>query len=336
MQRLIRIAALSLLAAVTLALVLLDAGGAPIPAQELMPWRQGTLHHLGDAGFWWMAAEGGFARRQGLALKLTAFDSDVAMLQALQAGQIDTIEGSAVGPMISSSTGGDLKIIGCSWPKLTASFFARGDVHDLAALRGKVIGISAPGSMPDLIARAMLSRIDIAPQAVKLVPIGSEAERVRALADKRIDATVAASDYAARKDLQLRALARADDILPSFPRACLATRGEVWRKKPDALVALLAATMNAYRYALDHRTETVALTRRIAGLAAADPTPEASFDNVRENHAVAPALPIEMAKLLWLRDFLAEQGRIDADFEPGTMTDNSLRERALARVNAKP
>ena len=135
--------------------LLLVVGAAPLAAQELVPWRQGTVRHGGDAGFWWMAAEGGFARQQGVDLKLTAFDGDGAMMKALLAGELDTVEGSAVGPMIASSTGGDLKIVGCSWPKLTLSLFARADVHDLGDLRGRTIGISAPGSMPDLVVRAI-------------------------------------------------------------------------------------------------------------------------------------------------------------------------------------
>ena len=177
--------------------------------------------------------------------------------------------------------------------------------------------------------------MDIAPQEVTFVQVGGDAARVRAIAERKIDTAVATSDFAARKELGLKTLARANDILPVFPRACVVTRGDVWRKKPDELVRVLAATMNGYRHALSHRAETVALSRRIAGLAAGDPTPEASFDEARDNRAVAPALEIEMPKLLWLRDLLAEERRIDADFEPGTMIDNSLRERALKLADAK-
>ena len=149
-----------------------------------------------------------------------------------------------------------------------------------------------------------------------------------------IDATVASSDLAARTELGLKLLARANDILPSFVRACIVTRGDVWRKRPDDLVGLLAATINGYQYALTNRAQTLALARRIARLPAGDPTPEASFGEVIGNRAVSPTLEIDVSKLLWLRDFLTEDGRIDQDFEPGTMIDNSIRERALARVKA--
>ncbi|MEA2905821.1 MAG: NitT/TauT family transport system substrate-binding protein [Alphaproteobacteria bacterium] len=317
--------------ALLLALVL-SLGVPSAHAQTPVPWRQGAVQPKGDAGFWWMTAEGGFAKQQGLDLKMLAFNSDVLMIKALLAGELDSFEGSPISPMIATSKGGDLKIVGCTWPKLTYSFFSHQDVRSLGDLKGKTIGISAPGSLPDLVARAMLGRIAIAPEDVKFVVAGSDAERVRAVAAKTIDAAVSTSDFAARPELRLRTLARANDILPSFLRACIITRGEVWRKRPDDLVRLLAATMNAYGYALTHRAETIALARRIASLSPGDPTPGANFDEVTENHSVSPTLDIDETKLLWLRDLLAEDGRIDPDFEPGTMIDRGIRERALARI----
>jgi NitT/TauT family transport system substrate-binding protein len=314
------------------ALMMWLAGGAQVGAQDLIPWRQGAVRPKADAGFWWMAAEGGFAKQQGLDLKMLAFDSDLDMTKALLAGELDAFEGNPINPMIATSKGGDLKIVGCSWSKLTFSFFAHPGVASLAELRGKTIGISTPGSLPDMVARAMLGRVGIEAQDVKFVPAGSEGERVRAVAGRSIDAAVATSDFSARTELKLKTLARANDILPSFVRACIITRGDVWRKRADELVRLLAATMNGYDHALAHRAETIALTRRIAKIPANDPTPEASFEEATQNRSVSPTLEIDISKLLWLRDYLSEDGRIEQDFEPETMVDKSIRERALVRV----
>jgi NitT/TauT family transport system substrate-binding protein len=305
---------------------------APTRAQDLLSWRQGVVAPKGDAGFWWMAAEGGFAKQQGLDLKMHAFDNDIRMVEALRAGEIDAFEGSPTTPMIATSKGGDLKILGCTWPKLTYSFFARPELRTLADLRGKTIGISAPGSLPELVARAMLGRMDIGPGEVKFVEAGNDAERVRAIVAKKIDAAVSTSDFAARPDLGLKSLAFANDILPSFLRACIVTRGDTWRKRPDELVRLLAATMNGYEHALSHRAETIVLARRVARLPAGDPTPEANFDEVLRNRSVSPTLDIDMTKFLWLRDLLADDNRLDPDFEPGTMIDRGVREKALARL----
>jgi NitT/TauT family transport system substrate-binding protein len=316
------------------ALLLAAAGDASLRAQDLVPWRQGVVRPKADAGFLWMAAEGGFAARQGLDLKMGAFDSDLDMVRALRAGEIESFEGSPINAMIATSMGGDLKIIACTWSKLTFSFFAQPAIASLADLAGKRIGISASGALPDLVARAMLGRVAIEPHEVKFVSIGGEAERVRAIANRTIDAAVAGSAFAARADLGLRRLARANDILPSFVRACLITRGDVWRKRPEDLERLLAATSNGYAHALVNKADTVALTRRIAKLATADPTPEAAYDEIVAERSVSPSLQIEMGKLQWMRDFLAEDGRIDQEYEPGTMTDTAMSLRALARAQA--
>jgi NitT/TauT family transport system substrate-binding protein len=234
--------------------------------------------------------------------------------------------------MIATSKGGDLKILGCSWPKLGLSFFSHQGIGSLSDLRGKTIGISSPGALPELVARAMLGRVAIEIRDVKFVQLGNDAERVGAVASRKVDATVAASDFAAHPELGLKNLSHANDILPSFVSDCIVTRGDLWRKRFDDLVGLLTATMNGYDHALTHKAETVALARRIAKLPAADPMPAVNFDEVSKNRAISSSLELDITKLLWLRDFLADEGLIVSDFEPGTMIDRSARERALARA----
>jgi NitT/TauT family transport system substrate-binding protein len=301
-------------------------------AQPLTPWRHGAVQPKGDAGFWYMAAEGGFARQQGLDMKMLALNSDVLLLKALIAGELDTFEAGPTSPMIAASKGADVKILGCSWPKLTYSFFSRGDVRSVTDLKGRTVGISAPGSLPDLVARAMLRQSGVEPQEVNFVVAGSDAERIRGIVGRTIDAAISTSDFGARPELGLKTLARANEVLPQFVRTCVIARGDVIRSKPDALVRLTAAIMNGYGYAVTHRAEVVALARRIANLPPNDPTPEANFAEVIEQKEVSPTLDIEMAKLIWLRDLLAADDRLDAKADPATMIDASIRERALQRV----
>ena len=308
------------------------AGHNAILAQEPVPWRHGVMTPNGDAGFRFMMAEGGFAARQGFGLRMVAFDNEALMFKALMAGELETLEGSASAAMIATSKGGDLKILGCSWPKLRLSFFAHQGIGSLSALRGKTIGISSPGSLPELVARAMLGRAAIELRDVNFVELGNDAERVRAVASRKVDATVAGSDFATHTELGLKNLSHANDILPSFVSDCIVTRGDLWRKRFDDLIGLLTATMNGYDHALTHRADTVALARRIAKLPATDPMPVVNFDEVVQNRSILPTLELDITRLLWLRDFLADERLIDAEFEPGTMIDRSARGRALARV----
>jgi hypothetical protein len=107
-----------------------------------------------------------------------------------------------------------------------------------------------------------------------------------------------------------------------------------WWMAAEGGFARRAATSNGYGHALASREQTLALTRRIAKLATNDPTPEASYQEVIANRSLSPTLEIDIGKLQWLRDFLADNGRIGQEFEPGTMTDSAMRIRALARAKA--
>src|SRR5215471_11627767 len=200
------------LPAVFVGIVVAAVGAAAAHAQDL--WRHGTLVPKGDAGFIYMAAEGGIAKTEGLDLKMQAFQNDTLMMKALIAGELDSYEGSPISPLIAGSKGADVKIVGCTWPKLTYSLFAREGISTIADLKGKKFGISAPGSLPDLVARALLKQAGIAPSDVSFVAAGSDPERVRAVTAKTIDAAVSTSDFAARADLKLKTIAIASDALP--------------------------------------------------------------------------------------------------------------------------
>jgi NitT/TauT family transport system substrate-binding protein len=295
-------------------------------------WRHGTLVPKGDAGFIYMAAEGGFAKAQGLDLKMQAFQNDTLMMKALIAGELDSYEGSPISPLIAGSKGADVRILGCTWPKLTYSLFSHDGIGAVADLKGRKVGISAPGSLPDLVARALLKQAGIAPTEVSFVAAGSDPERVRALMAKTIDAAISTSDFAARPELKLKTLAIAGDVLPQFVRQCIVSRGALIRAKRNQLTGFVAAEMGAYGFAYANQDAVVALTRRVANLQPSDPVAEASYREIVAQKAASPAIEIDLDKLRWLRDLLAEDGRMAATFDPATLTDPSIREAALARV----
>jgi NitT/TauT family transport system substrate-binding protein len=315
----------------TILAVALQAAGA----QTLVAWRHGNLQPKGDAGFFYMAAEGGFAKKQGLDLKMLAFQNDSLMFKALIAGEIDSYEGSPVSPMIAGAKGSDVKILGCSWPRLIYSIFARGDIASLADLKGKTLGISQPGALPDHVARILLQRHGLGAGEVKFVMSGTDADRIRALVAGAIDSAIATSEFGARKELGLKTLVRASDSLPEFMRICMITRADVVKTRADDLVRLMAAEIGALDYAVKNREAVLALARKIAALPAGDPAAEVVFEEAVVHGALSPTLEIPMAKLMWLRDLLAADGKLPASFDPARLVDASIRERALKQLAAQ-
>ena len=132
------------------ALTLLSAAGH---AGDLPVWREGVVAS-GDAGFLYMAAKGGFGRAFGLDLQMVPLNGDPLLLKALIAGQLDGYVGGPPSPMVAASRGADVRIIGCNWNKQSYTLFGAGDVRTLTDLQGKTVGISSPGSAPDIFIHA--------------------------------------------------------------------------------------------------------------------------------------------------------------------------------------
>ena len=73
------------------------------------------------------------------------------------------------------------------------------------------------------------------------------------------------------KNLHLLVAGR--DAVPNFLRVCMVTSGKVLAERGDDAVHFLAAEMQALRYALSHKAETVALTQEIIHAKPDDPRP---------------------------------------------------------------
>ncbi|WP_162784767.1 ABC transporter substrate-binding protein [Paracoccus suum] len=306
---------------------------APVCARDAKPWRHGTVQAKGDAGFLFMAAEKDFDRKHGLDIEMVTLKGDTLLIKALIAGELDSYEGAIGSPMIAASKGADIKIIGCHWPKLSYVMWGREGIQTVADLKGKKIGVSAPGSQPDLFARALLDKEGLTEADVTVVTAGSDSERIQALAAGAIDAAPASSEFSAKaKEVGAHAVANAVDALPDAMRRCLYVTGKTLAERPEDAAAFLAAERDAYTHALANRDETTALTRKIAHLKAESPEPEAVFDEIVTLGIVSRDFKIDPAKLIWQRDLLAKLGSIDAAYDPAGMTDTAALAASGAMV----
>src|ERR1700754_1605521 len=136
----------------------LVTAAAPANAQQLKTWKHGIVQAKSDAGFVFMAASGGFAEKQGLKIEMVQFTGDALALKAMLAGELDSYEGSPGGPMLAASQGADIKLLGCYWPGLTYGIYSKQAITSPKDLKGKSMAISAPGALPDLLARAVLEQ----------------------------------------------------------------------------------------------------------------------------------------------------------------------------------
>ena len=302
----------------------------PARADPPSPWKHGTVLPKGDAGFIYMAADGGFASAAGLDLSMVAMRADALLLKALIAGELDSYEGSPGAPMIAAARGADVRIVGCHWPGLTYALYARPGIDSIAALRGKTIAIVSPGALPDLFTRVLLRQAGLTTADVVLAPTMNTLPQ---LAGKVVDATAATSEYRLEATaMGLAVLATGVQATPQYLRMCMMMTGATVHDRPDLAARFLGAEMAAYRHALAARDEEVALARKVAMLPPAYTGAEAIYDEAVQAHAIDPTLAIDSAKLLWMRDLLVETGNLPPGFDPRGMIATGPRDRALDRA----
>ena len=306
---------------------------AKAKAEELKVWRHGIVEAKSDAGFVFMGAEGGFGKKQGLDIKIVQFKGDAIALRALLAGDLDSYEGSPGAPIIAAGHGADVKIVGCYWPGLTYGIYSKPEIKTPADLKGKTLAISAPGALPDLLARAVLEKYNVPQNDVRFSVMGSDSDRFKAVAAGIVDAGAASTGFVplAKKN-NLKLLVNAHDDVPQYLRFCVQVSDKTIKDRSDDLTKFLAAEMEGWRYALDNRDKEVALSNQITRSKPDDPRAAYIYDDVKRISAIDPDMPLPIDKLTWMRDLLVRTGNLKTPVDVGKLVAPRPREAALKLI----
>jgi NitT/TauT family transport system substrate-binding protein len=296
-------------------------------------WRHGVVVAKGDSGFLFMAARGGFDKKYNLAIDMKQFVSGLTPLKALLAGELDSIEASPVVALSAMNKGADVKIIGCAWPGMTYSLYAGSAIKTVADLKGKVVGVSGPGSLPDLFAREALKAAGLGDHDVNYASVGSSANRVKAVLSGVLAAAASSSEFEPEVVAQGgKVLLRGVDSTPNFLHVCIMTSSAVIAAKRDAMARFLASMMEAYSYALGHRDKVIDLSRSLAHLKPDDPAPAFVFDEAVQYKTITPDLAILKPKLQWTEDMLVAHGVLPKSQDVSAFIDDSVRAEAAKLI----
>jgi NitT/TauT family transport system substrate-binding protein len=318
-----RIAVGSVVVAALAAILSAQAG-----AQERI-WKHGLINAKADAGIFLMMSTRDFAKEQGLKIEISQFKDDQLALKALIAGELDSFEGGPQGVFAADAKGGDVKLLGCHWIVVPHGIYANDKVTKVEDLKGKQIAVSAPNSMPDMLARSALARFGVSDTEVKLAAIGGDNDRYQALLGGVVDAAVVSNEYQPVAPKNIHLLVAGRDAVPNFLRVCMVSTAKKLAERGDDAVKFLAAEMSALRFALSHRDETIALTREITRAKPDDPRPAFVYDDAIEHKAVDPTLPLPTEKIQWIQEQMVKAGRLKAPLDLATVTAPEFRERAL-------
>ena len=300
-------------------------------AQEKV-WKHGLINAKADAGILLMVSTRDFAKNQGLKIEISQFKDDQLALKSLIAGELDSFEGGPQGVFAADAKGADVKLLGCHWIVVPHGIYANEKIAKVQDLKGKQIAVSAPNSMPDMLARSALAKFDVADTEVKLAAIGGDNDRYQALIGGVVDAAVISNEYQPVAPKNVHLLIAGRDAVPNFLRVCMISTAKKLAERGDDAVKFLAAEMSALRYALSHRDETIALTRQIINAKPDDPRPSFVYDDAIQNRAVDPTLPLPADKIQWIQEQMVKAGRLKAPLDLSIVTAPEFREKALKAI----
>jgi NitT/TauT family transport system substrate-binding protein len=302
-------------------------------AAELKPWKHGVIEPKGDAGFMLMVGTRGFAERHGLKLEIVPLKNGATAHKALLSGELDSIESSPGATILAGAHGADIKIIGCDWPGVPHGLMVRSTISKVEDLKGKTIAVAAPGSLPNLLINAILEKYKIPQSEVRFANLGGDLDRYKAVLAGVADAGIVAAEFMSVAPKDITMLVNGQDVLPNYVRLCLTMTGKTIAGRPDDAINFVAAEMDALRFTVGHRDETIALTREAIHAKPGDVRAAYAYDDTVKRHAVDPAVSLPLDKLNWMQGELVKAGNLKAPINLAKITDVSIRDEAAKRTS---
>jgi len=312
--------------------LLLTAIATASQGQELKPWKHGVIEPKGDAGFMVMVGQRDFAARQGLKVEIVSLKNGATAHKALLAGELDSIESSPGAAILAGARGADIKILGCDWPGVPHGLMVRSTIGKVEDLKGKMIAVAAPGSLPNLLVNAILEQHKLAQSDVRFANLGGDLDRFTAVAAGVADAGIVAAEFMAVAPKDVKMLVAGHDALPNYVRLCLTMTGKTIAERRADAAGFLAAEIDAMKFAVSHRDETIKLTQDTIHAKPDDPRPAYAFDDTLKQNAIDPTIALPLDKLNWMQNELVKAGNLKTPIDLATVTDPDIRAEAMKRA----
>ena len=162
--------------------VALSFSTAPAQEKKLEKIRVGGGSASATQMSMWLAKEGGFYEKHGLAVEAISIPGSSLALQAMLAGELPIIQLGGAASILANFAGADTVIVATIVRKFLFSIFARPGVERMEDLKGKVFGATRFGTLSDLASRFALRAYGIDPERdITMVQTGGPAETITAM-----------------------------------------------------------------------------------------------------------------------------------------------------------
>jgi len=192
-----------------------------------------------------VARDRGFFREEGLETEIILIKA-IQTVQAMLAGGLDF--GTATGTAVSAAVNGaDVRVVLALTDKPSFDMVAVPTIKSVQQLRGKKFGISAVGSLTEILARQILIANQVPPDQVTFLPLGTSDVTYVALKAGVIDATMVQipQNFLAQEE-GFRKLASGADVYRAVQGGLATTKATI-SERPELVTKTIRATLRAVR-----------------------------------------------------------------------------------------
>ncbi len=202
-----------------------------------------------------LTQERGFFRDEGLDVELVLMKA-IQTVQALVGGTIDF--GAATGTSVSAAVNGaDVRVVMAMMERPSFDLIAQPNITSVQQLRGKRIGVSAVGSLGEILARQILIAHQVPPDQVTILPLGISNLTYGALKGGVIEAIMAPipTTFIAQ-DEGFRKLAAGGDFYRAIQGGLATTRRTI-SERPEVVTRAIRAILRALRFFKNNKKDGI-------------------------------------------------------------------------------
>ena len=305
----------------------------------------------GKAAFYYLpltiAEQLGYFKAEGLEVEISDFAGGSRALQAVVGGSADVVSGAYEHTINLQSKNQMFQafVLQGRAPQISVgvSTKAMPGYKTVADLRGKKIGVSAPGSSTNMVANLVLSRAGVKASEVSFIGVGTAAGALAALRSGQIDAmsntdpvmTMLEQKGEVRIISDTRTLKGTQEVFGGpMPAGCLYAPSEFVQKNPATVQALTNAMVHALKWLQTAGPSDIIKTVPESYLLGDRGLYLASFNKVREAISLDGLIPEQGPKTA-LAALASFEPTIKADkIDLGKTFSNDFARRAKERFKA--
>ena len=204
-----------------------------------------------------VAYKKGFLEEENFQVDLVRTNIGI-IIQALMAGSVDYVTTSTAS-ITARMQGIPAVVVGFYAAKPMDFLVGAKGITSARDLKGKTVGISAPGSVTHLLTLKVLQGIGLDPATdVNIRPIGGEDVRFQALESGIIQAALLGSQGVIQGEKAgLKVIVAAADVIDSLAFSGLATSAKKLKENPDQVRRMSRAALKGLRYVWENKAGTV-------------------------------------------------------------------------------